>query len=422
MRSSPLLLVVSSLLITSCSERERLNPLDPLNPATEGKPPAITLSSDEHSIFLSWSGIDLDGIKQFNIWRKDGSDPTDSVLIKVAPKMAEFIDTAPDYDVELNYRLSVETDGWESPLSDPESITPGPFNYWISDYWGTSVTRLSYDGGHQLYQSFDYFPVALQYDPVRSRVWVASHYPHRLVRLNDTGEAEFEIELDAPPLDMTINSTTGDIYLILANTSALQHFESNGTANEPVIIPFVLGNGAQIAMIQQTGTLWITEPDSSAVLKIDVTDPDNFTLFNDLQNPRVIAALQEKRTVWIATDSGLISVVDDDTFMTYLSGYYIVDLDINEAEESVWVVAYHSDSHSWTVIKMYESTGEWKSETVTTPFTDYISKIAVNPGLEHPGLLLYDELNREVVRVSPAGDELGRYGSFTFRLNIAVEQ
>ncbi len=422
MKRPTLLFSLVTLLITTCSERERLNPLDPLNPVTKGKPPAVKLSSDEKSIFLSWSDIGLDGIQRFNLWRKDGSDITDSVLIEVAPEVTELVDTAPDYDVKLSYRLSAETDGWESPLSDPESITPGPFNYWIADYWGTTLTRLSYDGGHLLFQSYDYFPVSLEYDPVSSHLWLASHYPHRLERLNDSGEAELEIELDAPPVDITLNTDTGDIYLILAGTPVLLHFDRDGVEAEPITIPLVPSAGAQIAIIQQTETLWIALPDSSAVLRMGATDSGDYGLFTDIQNPRQVSPLQAKRMIWIATDSGLISIDDDNTIVTHLSGYYIVDLDVNQAQESVWAVAYDSDSRSWTVFKIYESAGEWKSETVATPFSDYLSKIRVNPGLDHSGLMLYDELNREVVRVSPEGEELGRYGSFTFRLNMAVEQ
>lgn len=422
MKRSSLLFSLITLLVTSCSEREPLNPLDPLNPLTAGKPPAVALTSDDKSIFLSWSDLDLDGIERFNVWRKEGSDPMDSVLIEVEREVTEIVDTAPDYEVKLSYRLSVESDGWRSPLSDPESITPGPFNYWIADYWGTTLTRLSYDGGHLLYQSYDYFPAALQYDPVRSRVWVASHYPHRLLRLYDSGETELEIALDAPPLDMALNTATGHVYLILAGASELLHFNDDGVEFTPLTVPLVSGTAAQAAVIEQTETVWITHPDSSTVLKLSTADTDDYRLFSNIHNPRRISPLQAKRMIWIATDSGLISIDENDTVTSYFSDYYIVDIDVNEAQQSVWVVAYHSDSRSWTVIKMYESAGEWISEGITTPFTNYISKIAVNPGLEHPGLLLYDELNREVVRATTEGEELGRYGSFTFRLNMAVER
>jgi len=150
MRYQPLLILSTTLLLWHCSDRERLNPLDPMSAGTGGKPTSLGLLSTKNLVSLEWDEMNNNSIIGYNVWRKAEGATEFSLLHITDTKIPQATDTVTTYDVRYTYEVSTLTSSWESPRSTPESIITGPFNYWIADYFDISLSRLSYDGSHML--------------------------------------------------------------------------------------------------------------------------------------------------------------------------------------------------------------------------------------------------------------------------------
>ena len=53
-----------------CSNRERLNPLDPRNPDTLGRPTGLRVTSNRHRVTLSWEFVEHANVLGISVWRR----------------------------------------------------------------------------------------------------------------------------------------------------------------------------------------------------------------------------------------------------------------------------------------------------------------------------------------------------------------
>ena len=56
-------------IFLGCSNREPLNPLDPNNPFTGGKPTGLSLIPIQNTVQILWDPIDLIDINNYTIYR-----------------------------------------------------------------------------------------------------------------------------------------------------------------------------------------------------------------------------------------------------------------------------------------------------------------------------------------------------------------
>jgi hypothetical protein len=133
MKAIGFLLLSSALVlfVFGCGEEaERENPVDPQNKRTGGTPPGVTARAGHSQVILSWPNLDLDGIKEYRIYRAYLT-PTPDQFQHIATVQVEPIEELHEYeytDTGLQnddnniyfYRLSyVDKDGQEIP--DPKN-------------------------------------------------------------------------------------------------------------------------------------------------------------------------------------------------------------------------------------------------------------------------------------------------------------
>ena len=89
--------------VWGCSQRDRLNPLDPKNPDTEGKPVGVTILSDQDDVTVSWVNQSFEDILGFNIYRRQEGEDFESIGV-ASVSASSFTDSDLEYD-----RLSGDT-------------------------------------------------------------------------------------------------------------------------------------------------------------------------------------------------------------------------------------------------------------------------------------------------------------------------
>lgn len=138
------LFVFCFFLCSACVERERSNILDPLNQQNEIDL-NLSLSSTGNIIRLNWTRPAKLEFNRFIIYRRTGGQQTFEALDSVAADITVYDDPVLITDVLYEYVISVLGPESESAPTKPLSITPGPGNFWILDYSGFQIFRLTYD-------------------------------------------------------------------------------------------------------------------------------------------------------------------------------------------------------------------------------------------------------------------------------------
>lgn len=408
-------------LVCHCTERERLNPLDPMNPITHGKPSGLKLYSNKKVIHLTWNYIDNKSVIEYNLWR-DASNQGNPLLTTTVPAhITTTLDTIPFYDTSYTYSLTAITNSWESPESDPQSIIPGPFNYWIADIWWGTLSRLTYDGAHLLSQTSSYRPKAIDIDPSNGSLWLANAYPNQIIRLNMHSELQFSTDLNSTPVDIAVDLATGEVFVATVNAADLMLFNSEGTLVENISCELTLTDKTKIAVDPMSRTVWVVVPDSASVMKINRRRKIT-TVFSNIRFFRAISVMPNTGFTWIATDSGIVSISQKDSLQYYLTEYSILDLDVNNEEEKVWMIAYDKSESRWT-IKVIEHNGEsWEIKKFDDGTFSDISKIRINPGSEYPGILLYENQGNQIIRLDSQGNQIGSFSGFSSNLDFSIEK
>lgn len=221
------LLVVLGL---GCSGLDRSNPLDPKNPETRGKVSGVEVSSQKHDVSLSWDSIASDGIKHYSVYRKEADETEFKLIGNSDGNRARYQDLNRAYDQSSQYCISASTTaGYESPRSDPVTITPGPLSYWVLDYYDGSIHHLTYDGRHRLSLIREaIWPTAAVADTARQRIWVIDYVTGFLLKISDRGDIlEWISGLDHPTA-ITLDPVSHELWIVNRRRSEVVRLDSTG--------------------------------------------------------------------------------------------------------------------------------------------------------------------------------------------------
>ena len=87
---------ILSILLLSCSDREPLNPLDPDNPNTEGKPTGLHLLPIQKAVQIAWDPVDVTGLAHYSVFRENTGE-TSTLLANVSAELTSYLDTSVHY-------------------------------------------------------------------------------------------------------------------------------------------------------------------------------------------------------------------------------------------------------------------------------------------------------------------------------------
>src|SRR5262245_48336434 len=100
-----LALLIAALLTAGCSNRERLNPLDPANTSTRGAPQGFAAIAGDGLVELSWNALQpKDWVLGYRIFRRIESGTFDR-LADLPPNSSQYLDVGLANDVDYTYHI-----------------------------------------------------------------------------------------------------------------------------------------------------------------------------------------------------------------------------------------------------------------------------------------------------------------------------
>jgi hypothetical protein len=389
--------------IYACSDRPRLNPLDPLNPETRGKPSGLSVMSVRDTVTLQWDELDLRDLNGFRIYRQVEGQAGFSFLAQTPPEANSYHHPGATFGLAHAYRISAVAADFESLLSDGVTITPGPTFSWLADERTGDLIQLTHDGLHEILRVRTFgIPIRLQIDAARGYVWVLNRFGGEFLRLDRNKQLTAGNQRLDGPADLAVDQVDGCVWVADSLSNGLMKFDSAGA----LIKTFeAYKKIAALAVHPLTADLWALDRASQRVLILSRAGDLRRVAPVDLRRPADIAIDARTNKVWIADGDRVLKLnaQGDPEQIAAPALRFAYRIAADEASGGCWVIDYSLGLQSSDVIKL-KPTGE---ALFTSKGFDIPENLAVNPF--DGACLIADRGNRRLVRLAADGRQLGTY-------------
>ncbi|HVP15065.1 MAG TPA: hypothetical protein VMS88_05950 [Terriglobales bacterium] len=272
MRRLAALLTLALALACGCSSRQHLNPFDPANPETGGRPVGFVALAGEGSVILRWqpaSSPRLIGYQAFRL--APGDSVFRAITTVMRPGVTAAIDTRLEDGVQLRYRLYFvfQTGLGASPAEDV--ATPGPLAAWVADPGSGTILRLSADG-RRVAEVVDPAPLvspfAIDVNPADGKVWSVGEGAGVLVYDPDLNSGNSIGQDLSSPLSVAVDRRDGSAWIGDDGSSAVYHLLATGAEADPPGLSGLQYPGG-VAVDAADGSIWVTEHDGNRVRHYD---------------------------------------------------------------------------------------------------------------------------------------------------------
>ncbi len=179
-------LALTALVVLSCADRSRRNPLDPgaSEPLALASP--LRALAGDGQVELRWDFTRFEDVRAVRLYRESG----DSTLTRELPATdTSFVDLSVTNGRIYSYRIALDVTGEpELAIAGEHLATPGPERVWVADGGSGLVWRLTPDGRQGLFAQ-GYFPSlsAIAIDGETGDCWVGDG-SIGLYRITEDGE------------------------------------------------------------------------------------------------------------------------------------------------------------------------------------------------------------------------------------------
>ncbi|MFH1941944.1 MAG: hypothetical protein ABIL68_07540 [bacterium] len=405
--------VVLSSTICDCSKRNKINPLDPGNPETDGKLSGLHVVSEKHTATLSWGAVDLEDVLGYSVYRKMEGEGKYGQVAFVAAGLSNYKDGNLDYERNVNYKVSVVVSGYESPLTDSVSITPGPYNYWIVDGYLGFIYRLTYDGLHVIskIQSVLY-PYAAAADTTSETIWVVDTLG-LLYKLSRTGETLLIIEDLLYPTHVTFDPSAGVVWVCDGYRTRIGRYDTDGN-----FLGMTTGFDeiSDIDYAGDSGGCWVADLKGATVQLVSSSNSIQIRVEDSLESPRAISYFQRGGWLWVADGSRLLRIWPDGRMEEAVdTGLILLCVSTDQTTGDCWAVLESDDGNENAVCK-FRVDGYVAAKVEGFR---YVESLAANDF--NGGCLAADMMNGWIVRISNEGEVLSVFTGLRRPWDIAVE-
>jgi len=420
MRPIAIILLTIAMAISSCSQRERMNPLDPHNPDTQGAASGLSIFSNRDSVFIRWNPVDVDNLVEYAIYRSQ--DDTDfEKMISISPEFTEYIDLDIEYDHSYRYTLQIETDYDLSAFSDTLQIVPGPHNLWVADFHGFSVQRISYDGSHRM--AIQTFPTPIAFDFITGQNlgFVANYWDKQVSVIDHNINILRNIPLDDWPVDMQIDPADERIFVLLREQNTLDEYSFSGGFQKTTDLDFDVTSHFQFAYDPVSSSIWYLDlwTDSLRVSSSVCTN-NLFPVANSLLNAKGIESDPLFGGCWVPAENGLHYFSIADSTRIYKPEYHILDISLNPENGDCYFVAQHNGDGSWQTGRLRGRDG-YQEEILLDDAYPRLYSIQAIPGQGKHGFLVFQGDSWKLLRFDEQENLIGEVGYFDVRLDTAIE-
>ena len=352
--ASGLLLVALFIILSQCSERDRNNPLDPLNPNTQGRPIRPNVVSYQDTVVLSWQRLQLTSVVQYNMYRRLQHESSFSLIGSVDGGASEYVEVGAATDTIRYYRISALTSSFESPLSDSVQIRPGPTYVWAIDFERGQLVKLTHDGAHELFRTGSYIrPLDIAVNPNDHSAILIDPIYAEANRYTGFGQLDGTFSIGRASAKIVIDPFDGSFWVMERDSAAVAHYAKSG---ELVVRITGFVEPVDIEFDNQTRRVWVLDRAKGEIYDLD--DNNIFLRFTGFRRAFDLALNNPDRKVWIA-DSNAVAIADMDfPQIVRRDGYvYAARVVVNEATGQAWVADWSERFGNSSLIKL-SSQGE----------------------------------------------------------------
>lgn len=388
------------LPLFACSGWDRSNPLDPENPETGGRVTGLSLSAVGHEVTVSWDAVPLSCIKDYTLYRRNPQDKRFRRIGFVPASETQYTDLNRSYGVEYQYAVTAQTDaGYHTPLSDSLAILPGPYTFWMCDYYDGSIQRLTYDGRHRVrFIRESIWPTAAAADTGRGQVWVADWVTGYLYRVSEQGGIDLWVSgLDNPAI-VACDPVRPEIWVVDADRTRLIRLDGEG---QTVGMHEGFGSITGLCWSGQPDHFWVADQAGKRIQLIERSGNVWTTHFLSHDSPPVMDCYHREGWILAADSLHVIRIgtsgAVDSLFTLDLTCY---DLSVDQETGGCWMIL-NGPSGADEVIYL-DADGQRVVRT-----DGYDSALAVAAVSGGKGCLVADTGNGRMVRLKPDGKILG---------------
>lgn len=406
--------IVFTAFFFSCNQRPRTNPLDPENRETNGIPPKPRVVSFLDTVIVQWPPFPFVDISAIRVYRKLQNETAYRPVADIDPEQNEYRETGARYEETRWYRLSVVSGDYETPLSEPVSITPGPSFIWVVNSADGKVSRITHDGQHVIFSSGLFLnPIRIAVNPRTHTAWVSDFWSRAVVQLDGNGQPTEREIIQRDVVDIEIDTTDSSVWMLSRNPVALKHYAADGTLRWSLS---GLKTAGAITFDPIQNVLWVADKGLRQIWEIDRRGRRQGALsgFAHVQD-MVIDPLRQ--TLWIADSSQIVRIdLGDSTAMTVKSELrWVHRLAIDFRTGDCWAVD-RSRFRNQSVLYKFSASGQEK--LALSGFTD-LQAVAVNPF--NSRAFVIEGATAKLIQISSDGRRLSTLSFSGYLVDLAIE-
>jgi hypothetical protein len=411
-------IIIILFFYIGCTKRERLNPIDPLNPNTDGKPQNLTVYSDKDTVVLSWTSVQIKEKIGYNIYRRQSGENDYQFIHLTNSEAYQFIDRDVHYDTTYSYRISLKTTSYESPPSDSVVITPGPTNIYITDVYNYQIIKLSHDAIHEIRRyNVDGNPWDIDIDPNAGTIWFSDVLWNAIVYRSQN---EW-IGITSPttwwePIDLTIDYQRKIVWAADQRNKLIRiPMTSPNNLIELSHEQFQKPNSVDVDI--HSGTCWLADPGANKVFRINSIGNTITPVPFDFLDPVGLVIYQSESSVYVADRNRIIKISADGSIVVWGGQEFlkIIAIAINQQTGELWISDQNPDTSSAMIIKE-DNQGNRLFEIKNFKLPQ---ALAVNT--YDGSCFVTDSEKGKIIQISSQGQILSEFGNYYYPRGVAIE-
>lgn len=405
------------VLSMACTDRSRLNPIDPENPRTNGKPTGLRVIADLDTIQLSWDALALRDLSGYNIYRRLAHESGMSLTGQTSAQTTTWREHSNQFGAAHFYSITARIDAVETLHSEEVEVTPGPTVSWVADSDNRAVIKLTHDGRHEILRASAFInPFRLRVDSARRKIWVVDEFLGDFGAIDEKGNLLGKYGNFFDPVGLALNREDGSLWVGDNNEHMLVHFDTNGSKITSVDSLPKLGALAFHSSLQE---LWVLTSAGDLLLRVrSAAEVTRVNVQPTWEGPVVDMAIAANTgEAWIAAHNRVARVNREGVvvFTATEPFRFATRLALDQASGACWVIDDSGESRNNSSVYKLSAHGEvqFKIDGLARP-----QGLAVNPF--DGSCYVLDTLQGRLVKISNEGMATNGYTGFLTPFDIEV--
>jgi len=265
------ILIAAGLAASGCGSRERINPFDPGNPQTSGRPSGFVALAADREVTLRWNAVSGTSLAGFRLYRRGPGDTDFRALTDIlGPNVTSFRDIPVANGWDYAYRLYyVFASGLGSQPAE-DTATPGSARPWLVESGGTDLVRLTPDGRHVLSRRGGFGSTTdVGVNPRNGDVWVTDEGRGTVVVVYPDSGVTVEVAGFSRPRAVAVDAGDGTAWICDQGRNRVYQLRRNGNFVPLSIGPVDVPVDAAVEPVD--GFVWLCDLGSGLVARYDAS-------------------------------------------------------------------------------------------------------------------------------------------------------